>query len=95
VALLTTASSRVLLNGVVGCPIRHSRGLQQGDPLPPLLFVLAIGTLAQVLGRATSHDILHKLRSMHYSSHPSLCGRCGDLRGTNKGGYPKPGVHST
>jgi hypothetical protein len=62
VALLTTATSRVLLNGVAGHPIRHGRGLRQGDPLSPFLFVLAIETLAHVLEKATGHGLLHKIR---------------------------------
>jgi hypothetical protein len=37
-ALLTTASTRVLLNGIAGAPIAHGRGLRQGDPLSPLSF---------------------------------------------------------
>jgi hypothetical protein len=52
----------VLLNGVAGLPIKHGRGLRQGDPLSPFLFVLAIDTLAQILERATSHNMLHKLK---------------------------------
>ena len=32
-ALLCTLSSRILLNGVPGNPIKHGRGLRQGDPL--------------------------------------------------------------
>jgi hypothetical protein len=62
VALLTTASSRVLLNGVAGHPIRHGRGLRQGDTLSLLRFVLVIDTLSQVLQKASTHGLLHKLR---------------------------------
>jgi hypothetical protein len=62
VALLKTSTSRVLLNGIAGDPIGHGRGLRQGDPLSPLLFVLAIDPLSQILDIATDHGLLHKLR---------------------------------
>jgi hypothetical protein len=57
-ALLSTASSRVLLNGVAGDPINHGRGLRQGDPLSSLLSVLAIAipytvSLPRLLRKAT------------------------------------------
>lgn len=61
-ALLRTSSSRVLLNGVAGPPILHGQGFQQGDPLSPLLFVIAIDPLQQLLNLATSHGLLHKVR---------------------------------
>lgn len=61
-ALFATSSSRILLNGVAGTPIKHGRGLRQGDPLSPLLFVLAIDPLSQVLDLATSLGLLHKIR---------------------------------
>jgi mannosylglycoprotein endo-beta-mannosidase len=61
-ALFATATSRVLLNGIVGVPIDHGRGLRQGDPLSPLLFVLAIDPITQILEEATRIGLLNKLR---------------------------------
>jgi mannosylglycoprotein endo-beta-mannosidase len=61
-ALFATSSSRVILNGVAGLTIKHGRGLRQGDPLSPLLFVLAIDPLTSLLDKATQHGLLHKIR---------------------------------
>jgi hypothetical protein len=61
-ALFSTATPRVLLNGIAGEPIVHGRGLQQGDPLSPLLLVLAIDPITQILEEATHVGLLHKLR---------------------------------
>jgi hypothetical protein len=41
----------ILLNGVVGHPIKHGRGLHKGDPLSPLLFVVAINPHANTQPR--------------------------------------------
>lgn len=62
VAPLRTSSSRVLLNGVPGSPIIHGRGIREGDPMSPLLFVIAIDLLQQLLNSATRLGLLHKIR---------------------------------
>ena len=59
--VLSTSVSRVLLNGIPGDSIRHGHGLRQGDPLSPLLFVLAIDPLHHILAKATSQGQLHPI----------------------------------
>jgi hypothetical protein len=61
-AILASSSSRVLLNGIAGEPIKHGRGLRQGDPLSPLIFVLAIDPLHHLICKATDQGHLHRLR---------------------------------
>lgn len=59
--MLTTSSSRVLLNGSPLQPIQHGRGLRQGDPLSPSLFILAIDPLQRLPVKATERGILSKI----------------------------------
>jgi hypothetical protein len=59
-ALLSTSSSRILLNGVPTAHINHGRGLRQGDPLSPLLFVIAINPLQKILDLAIEEGHLAK-----------------------------------
>ena len=50
-----------MLNGEPGPPIWHRRGLRQGDPLSPQLFVLVINTLNKLLAKATELGILRRV----------------------------------
>ena len=59
--LFSTATSRVLLNGIPGLEIIHGRGLRQGDPLSPLLFDIGIDPLNRTLQMATEQGLLHPL----------------------------------
>jgi hypothetical protein len=59
--LLSTASSRILLNGEPGPPIFHQRGLRQGDPLAPMMFILALEPLQRLLKKATESGLLSPL----------------------------------
>ncbi|XP_010240795.1 uncharacterized protein LOC104585565 [Brachypodium distachyon] len=70
--LLSTASSSVLVNGTVGDIILHRRGLRQGDPLSPLLFILAIDPLQRLLLRATELGGLSPLPLLEASMRASL-----------------------
>jgi hypothetical protein len=60
---LASANSRVLLNGNPGSPFWHARGLSQGDPLSPMLFILTIDPLQHILSTATQHGILSPIHS--------------------------------
>ncbi|AQK53266.1 uncharacterized protein [Zea mays] len=59
--ILASSSTQVLLNGSPGIPIRHRRGLRQGDPLSPMLFVLVMDILNSLFNLAENRGLLHNL----------------------------------
>ena len=59
--LLSSSSTRIMVNGEPGPPVWHRCGLRQGDPVSPQLFVLAVDILGRLIGRAHDAGILQRL----------------------------------
>lgn len=59
----SSSSSRVILNGETGDRFWHRKGLRQGDPISPMLFIIAIDPLQRLFDRATEAGILSPIRS--------------------------------
>ena len=62
--ILSSASTKIILNGSPGRRICHARGLRQGDPLSPLLFVLVMEVLNALLKLADERWLLQTLHPM-------------------------------
>ena len=60
--LLASSSSRIMLNGSLGKQFSHRRGLRQGDPLSPMLFILAMEPLQRLFELATVQGVLSELK---------------------------------
>jgi hypothetical protein len=60
-SLWCTTTSTVLLNGEPGKRLLHCRGIRQGDPLSPMLFLLAMEPLNLLFQKAQQNHLLQKL----------------------------------
>jgi hypothetical protein len=56
--ILSSASTFVLLNGVLGKSLAYKRGVRQGDPMSPLLFVLVADLLQCIINKAHNQGLL-------------------------------------
>lgn len=54
--ILSTASTRALLNGNPGRQIWHVKGLRAAKPLFPMLFIIAMDTLNDLVSKAEDWD---------------------------------------
>jgi hypothetical protein len=59
--LLYSSTTQVLLNGIPDTRTFHRRGLRQGDPLSPMIFILVMDVLGHMIAKAAEEGILQSL----------------------------------
>jgi len=61
-ALVTSTSFSILLNGTPSRTFTPSRGLRQGDPLSPFLFILMMEGLGRVIKMANAEGKIQGIK---------------------------------
>lgn len=62
--MLSSSSTRVLINGAPGDQFWHARGLRQGDPSSPMFFVLVFNVLNAVFRLAEQSGLFASLANV-------------------------------
>lgn len=59
---VSTVQYKVRFNGVLSAPFTPSRGLRQGDPLSPYLFLFVADGLSKLINQKVQQNLLQELR---------------------------------
>ncbi|KAM0834875.1 hypothetical protein ACQ4PT_063313 [Festuca glaucescens] len=70
--LLSSATTRVLINSSPGAPFAHGRELRQGDPISPLHFIIVMNVASAMFSTAESRGLLSDLQQYGIKHHVSL-----------------------
>ncbi|KAK1685647.1 hypothetical protein QYE76_046495 [Lolium multiflorum] len=59
--LLYPANTKVTVNGVPGARIHHARGLRQGDPTSPMMFLIDMEVLTKIIEKVVEAQLFSNL----------------------------------